>query len=201
MTKKRGRDSTSDVLYAELQSTVEKVLCDMDWGEPRDENGQPWNYTEQDIEGITQRLIPGGLGELQVYAFQLKKPDATTKLSVLLMDDFFSYWVKGHAIKLAEKLIDGISHFYKKKNESSSDTATGPDEQELSRLFDWYQLVSMQQESTIGKEQTKYCWDKLRGLTKKKLREDPELFNLLAALRDQYLNGFTGKGDRQQQKL
>ena len=71
-----------------------------------------------------------------------------------------------------------------------------PDPKEVHKLWTWYRLHDMQQVTHIGEEETDDCWKKLQGLKRKKqLENDPELYNLLASLRKQYLS-FTGKAQR-----
>ena len=56
----------------------------------------------------------------------------------------------------------------------------------------------MQQVTHIGKEATTHCWEQLKGLkNKKQLENNHELYNLLASVHEQYLDGFTGKAQRE----
>ena len=69
---------------------------------------------------------------------------------------------------------------------------------QINQLWKWYRNNNMQQVSHIGDEATDNPWKQLHGIKKKKdLAEDPELLNHLAALHDQYLNGFDGPAKRQ----
>ena len=79
------------------------------------------------------------------------------------------------------------------KRDSTPDT-----KKQINQLWKWYRNNNMQQVSHIGDEATDNPWKQLHGIKKKKdLAEDPELLNHLAALHDQYLNGFDGPAKRQ----
>ena len=65
------------------------------------------------------------------------------------------------------------------------------------KLWTWYRQIDMQLVSHIGSEETDQCW-KMLGNAKslQDLINNPELFNLLASVHQQYLSGFTGKAQR-----
>ena len=70
-------------------------------------------------------------------------------------------------------------------------------EKEARKLWTWYRSLDMQLVTHLGKEETDHCWKELKELKScKELCKNPELYNLLASLHEQYRDGFTDKAPR-----
>ena len=70
------------------------------------------------------------------------------------------------------------------------------DREKAKKLYAWYQKVDMQWVTHIGGDEATYCWEKLQSANLEDVVSNNELFNLLAALNNQYSSGFTGRAKR-----
>jgi len=81
--------------------------------------------------------------------------------------------------------------------------ATACSDAEAMKLWSWYREIDMQQFSHIGDETTASCWNslaKMKEMTRAEFLRDPELVNLAAAVRIQYLSAFTGRAKRRRRR-
>ena len=125
----------------------------------------------------------------QEQAHEQQKPNPTMPVSNT------SIPAGEHTVEL---VTDPVTESVHGQIHEASDTDTDKGKKKLAKeLWNWYRLIDMQAVSHIGDEETDQCWKQLEKVKSvKDLIKDPELLNLVAALRQQYLSGFTGKAQR-----